>query len=278
MATITLLVENTARGMGVLGEHGLAWWIDTGRHKVLFDTGQGMALANNATRLGVDLSQADAIVLSHGHADHVGGLETVLNLAPSAALYFHPLAVQAKYTGSDRQAFGRRLSTEFMEKERFRSEIRRIVTPTEPTEVVPGVWITGEIPRETDFEDVGGSFFLDEIMVHPDPLLDDISLYIPGAQGVVVIFGCAHAGSVNTLRHIARQTNNAPVRAVLGGLHLESASPHRIDETVRALRACHPQKMGFCHCTGFKALHRLWNEFPSAFVQTQAGSRFEFSD
>ena len=62
--SLTLLVENSARGLGVLGEHGLSWWLDTGTHRVLFDTGQGMALLNNARRLGVDLSQADAIVLS----------------------------------------------------------------------------------------------------------------------------------------------------------------------------------------------------------------------
>ena len=276
MITITLLVENTARGVGVLGEHGLAWWIDTGSHCVLFDTGQGQALTHNASRLGFDLSKADAIVLSHGHFDHVGGLEQVLTVAKNATLYFHPRAIEPKYTGSDRKPRGRRISIDFMETEAFRASERRVVITSDPVEVVPGVWMTGEIPRTNNFEDTGGPFFLDEAMTQPDPLLDDQSIFIPTAQGVVVVFGCAHAGSVNTLGHIASLTKNSPVRALFGGLHLESAAPRRIDETVRALRVCNPKKMGFCHCTGFHALRRLWDEFPDSCVQANAGMRIEF--
>lgn len=277
MITITILCENTARGMGVLGEHGLAWWIDTGSHRVLFDTGQGMALTHNATRLGIDLSRADAIVLSHGHFDHVGGLEAVLALAPQAALYLHPRATERKFTGSDRKPVGRRISIDFVETEAFRTGNRKIVITREPTEIVPGIWMTGEVPRTNDFEDTGGPFFLDEAMARPDPLLDDQSIFFRTPQGLVVVFGCAHAGSINTLRHIASLTDNAPVRALFGGLHLENASSHRINETVRALRTCRPQKMGFCHCTGFHALRRLWDEFPDSCVQTHASSRFEFA-
>ena len=276
MLTLTLLVENTARGIGVLGEHGLAWWIDTGSHRVLFDTGQGMALTHNAKRLGIDLSRADAVVLSHGHTDHVGGLEAALALAPQAALYLHPRAIERKFTGSDRNPRGRRISIDFVETEAFRANGRRIVATREPTEIVPGVWMTGEVPRETDFEDTGGPFFLDETMSQLDPLLDDQSVFLTTPKGTVVVFGCAHAGAVNTLRHIARLTNNAPVRATYGGLHLENANAHRIDETVRALRACHPQKMGFCHCTGLHAIRRLWNEFPESCIQTNAGIRQDF--
>ena len=101
MTTVTLLAENTARGMGILGEHGLAWWIDTGAHRVLFDTGQGLVLESNARRLHVDLASAHAIALSHGHLDHVGGLELALAAAPQATLYLHPRAIEPKFTGSD---------------------------------------------------------------------------------------------------------------------------------------------------------------------------------
>jgi 7,8-dihydropterin-6-yl-methyl-4-(beta-D-ribofuranosyl)aminobenzene 5'-phosphate synthase len=276
--SLTLLVENSARGLGVLGEHGLSWWLDTGTHRVLFDTGQGMALLNNARRLGVDLSQADAIVLSHGHADHVGGLEQALAAAPRAALFMHPRATDRRYSGTDRKPKGRRLSTDFMETEAFRAGGRRVVVTAEPVEVVPGVWTTGEVPRETDFEDTGGPLFLDEAMTQPDPLLDDLSLYVPTAQGTVVVCGCAHSGVINTLRHITRLTHDAPVRAIFGGVHLENASPRRMDETIRALRGYHPYRLGCCHCTGFRPLLRLNAEFPEACVQVAAGARHEFGD
>jgi 7,8-dihydropterin-6-yl-methyl-4-(beta-D-ribofuranosyl)aminobenzene 5'-phosphate synthase len=81
---------------------------------------------------------------------------------------------------------------------------------------------------------------------------------------------------VNTLRHIARLTGGAPVRLVLGGLHLERATPRRMDETVQALRACRPAQMGFCHCTGLSAIRRLWQKFPEACLPAHAGLRLEF--
>jgi 7,8-dihydropterin-6-yl-methyl-4-(beta-D-ribofuranosyl)aminobenzene 5'-phosphate synthase len=275
--SITILVENTARGAGILGEHGLSYWIDTGTHRVLFDTGQGMALAHNAARLGVDLGRAEAIVLSHGHFDHVGGLDAALTAAPRAPLFLHPRAAEPKFMGTDPAAV-RRISIPFVETESFRRGSRRVVATREPSEVAPGVWTTGEIPRTNDFEDTGGPFFLDEALTRPDPLLDDQAVYLPTPQGVIVICGCAHAGVVNTLHHIGRLTDGAPVRLLIGGLHLENASPRRMDETVHALHASPPRQMGFCHCTGSAAIRRLWTEFPGACIEAHAGRRFEFSD
>jgi 7,8-dihydropterin-6-yl-methyl-4-(beta-D-ribofuranosyl)aminobenzene 5'-phosphate synthase len=167
MISLTVLVENTARGAGILGEHGLSYWIDTGAHRVLFDTGQGMALLNNAGVLGVDLARADAIVLSHGHFDHVGGLEAALAVARQAPLFLHPRATEKKFSGTNPAAGARRISTPFVETESFLRDERQVIATRESCEVVPGVWTSGEIPRANDFEDTGGPFFLDEASRSP---------------------------------------------------------------------------------------------------------------
>lgn len=277
MISLTLLAENTARGTGVIGEHGLSYWLDTGANRVLFDTGQGTALFHNAPRLRIDLSRADAIILSHGHYDHTGGLEAVLALAPDAPLFLHPGATHAKFIAS-KAGKGRRISTDFMEEQRFRTSWRKVVAQREPSEVVPGVWMTGEIPRENTFEDTGGPFFLDEALQHPDLLLDDQSLYIKTNAGLLVILGCAHSGVINTLRHIQKLSGETRIHTIIGGLHLESASPERMDKTIAALKSFAPVQLGFCHCTGLTATVRLWNEFPGRCFHAHAGLQLDFEE
>jgi 7,8-dihydropterin-6-yl-methyl-4-(beta-D-ribofuranosyl)aminobenzene 5'-phosphate synthase len=275
MITITVLVENTARGPGILGEHGLAWWIDTGMHRVLFDTGQGMALVHNAKRLGIDLATADAIVLSHGHFDHVGGLEAALTAAPQAPLFLHPRAIEPKFSGTD-PAAARHISIPFVEAELFRRNGRRVVATRKPSEVVPGIWTTGEVPRTTDFEDTGGPFFLDQALTQPDPLMDDEAVFFESRDGVVVVLGCAHTGVVNTLVHVAHLTGQKTIHSVVGGMHLENTSPHRLAETLEAFRRFDVQSIGAAHCTGFAATAAFWKEFPTRCVQCVTGTRLFF--
>lgn len=276
MITVTTLVENTARGPGILGEHGLAWWIDTGAHRVLFDTGQGMALTHNAARLGIDLARADAIVLSHGHFDHVGGLEAALQAAPRATLFLHPRAIEPKFSGSNPESGARRISIPFVETESFRNDGRRVVASRAPCEIVPGVWMTGEIPRTNDFEDTGGPFFLDAGLSRPDPLLDDQALFIKGRDGIVVVLGCAHAGVGNTLGAVARLTGQPTIHTVVGGMHMERAGRRRMEATIEAFRSFDVRRLGAAHCTGPIATAAFWREFPDRCIPCAAGTKLSF--
>jgi len=139
-----------------------------------------------------------------------------------------------------------------------------------------GFFLTGEIPRATSFEDVGGAFFLDEAGTQPDPILDDQALFFDTREGLVVLLGCAHAGVVNTLNHIGRLRPGRRFHVVLGGMHLLTAGPERIICTVEALRALGVERLGPAHCTGAAATARLWSEFPNACTVCSVGSRFMF--
>ena len=269
---ITTLVENSVHARGLRAEHGLAFHVQAGQRSLLFDTGQSDLLLANATALGVDLSQVEAVVLSHGHYDHTGGLAVVRAVAPKARIFLHPAAVEPKFSGNaDGPAREAGMTAPALQAVR---EAGSGVTWTRAaTEVLPGVFVTGEVPRETAFEDTGGRFFLDAAGTQPDPLVDDQALFFDTADGLVVILGCAHAGVVNTLRHIRRLTDDRTIYTVLGGLHLLAASPVRMDATLAALRELDVARFVPTHCTGFAASARLWAEFPGRCTLGGVGTR-----
>jgi 7,8-dihydropterin-6-yl-methyl-4-(beta-D-ribofuranosyl)aminobenzene 5'-phosphate synthase len=150
------------------------------------------------------------------------------------------------------------------------------VLVTEPTRLTDRLWLTGPVPRRTDFEDTGGAFFLDEACTRPDPLADDQAVFVETSFGTVVILGCAHAGIINTLWRIRELTGNRPIHTVIGGTHLVNASPERLDRTVAELRRLDIQRLLTCHCTGFSSQVRLWNEFPGRCAICPTGSAIGF--
>lgn len=271
---VTTLVENTVYQRGLRAEHGLAFHIQFGRHHVLFDTGQSDLLLHNASRLGLDLRQLDAIVLSHGHDDHTGGLKAVRSFSPACQLFLHPAATAARFSVNARgetRAVGMTEDT----RELVRTSASTVWT-REPIEVLPGLFATGEIPRTTDFEDAGGRFYLDGAGQQPDPLRDDQALYFESAKGLVVLLGCAHAGMVNTLLHIEGLTGGKRIHAVLGGMHLLNASAERIQGTMAALEQRQIALLVPMHCTGPAATMRLWAVFPGGCAAGPVGTRFVF--
>ena len=98
---ITTLMENTACSPEFACEHGLSLYIETGKRKLLFDAGQSGAFAENAGKLGIDLRQVDAFVLSHGHYDHGGGLPRFLEVNRQAMIYVNQFAFEPHYHGRE---------------------------------------------------------------------------------------------------------------------------------------------------------------------------------
>jgi 7,8-dihydropterin-6-yl-methyl-4-(beta-D-ribofuranosyl)aminobenzene 5'-phosphate synthase len=274
---ITVLVENSVHIRGLKAEHGLSFLIEIGGHRVLFDTGQSELLLENARLLGCSMQDLDVVVMSHGHDDHTGGLAAVCRQSPAAQLFLNPAAMAPKF-GVNPDGSARYIGMPEEAKQAAASAGKNLVLTPACQLVVAGLFVTGEIPRQTDFEDVGGRFFLDEHCQTPDPLVDDQALFFETSEGVVVLLGCAHAGVVNTLLHIERLTNGKRFHAVLGGMHLLNASPARLNATIEMLRRWNVAQLVPLHCTGLAAVARLWEVFPGCCAAAGVGSRFVFED
>jgi 7,8-dihydropterin-6-yl-methyl-4-(beta-D-ribofuranosyl)aminobenzene 5'-phosphate synthase len=259
--TILVLIDNHASDAGLVAEHGLAVHLDLGTRRLLFDTGQTDAILANAARLGVDLASVDTVALSHGHYDHTGGLAEVLaGIKGEVTVYAHAVALHRKYhcTAAGARSIG--MPDHCLESLRQSGVNPRTVTG--PTEIAPGVFLTGEVPRRHRQEQDDEGFRLDPEGSRIDSLPDDQSLFVPTPAGTVVLLGCAHSGVINTLDYIRHLTDGQPIKGVLGGMHLRSASDERLAWTIDALRSLSIERLYPAHCTGARATAAFEAAFP----------------
>lgn len=267
---------------GLVAEHGFSALVtirrDGREHTLLFDTGiSPQGAATNLERLDIDPSTIEAVVLSHGHVDHAGGLEGMARLPGlGRPLVLHPLVwTQRRIAPPGLPEFVLpTLSTAAVEAQGF-----EVVERRQRSLLLDGsLLVTGEIDRTTDFE-TGMPFHerLDQGSWEPDPLiLDDqaVAVHVRG-RGLVVLTGCAHSGAVNTARHAMRLTGVGRLHALLGGFHLGGpAFEPIIEPTVSALRELDPAVVVPAHCTGWRAQHRIAAAMPEAFVPNAVGSRY----
>ena len=269
---ITILVDNLVT-KGLQPEHGFSLWIEVDGQRILFDTGQGPALASNAPNLHVDCSRADHIVLSHGHYDHTGGLPHVLARATEVHVHCHPGVAQPRYSigaGTARPIKMPRASSAALDH----LPEERLHWVLAPARLNERVGLSGPIPRTADCEDTGGPFYLDPEGLRPDPIEDDLALWIRTGKGLVVCVGCCHAGLINTLEHILRLNPGESIHTVIGGLHLLNAGNERLQRTISVLRTLSPDQVIACHCTGEHALAMLRENLGAMVSQGAAGRTY----
>ena len=269
---ITTLSENTAN-YPFLAEWGISMLVEADGLKVLFDTGLSFSAVHNAQLLGVDLSAVDRIVLSHGHADHTGGLREVLRRAGQKEVIAHPAIWEKKYVSRQDEP-ERYIGIPFASEE-LEALGASFILAEEPVRLSANMMTTGEIPMANDYEVIDPDLYVKEGgRLRPDNLADDLALVIDAEFGLVVILGCSHHGIVNTLRHAQKLTGKESIYAAIGGTHLFGASQERLEKTVAVLREMGIQRLGASHCTGFASSAYLAREFGDAFFLNNAGTRF----
>ena len=274
--SLSILVENTVSQEGLRAEHGFSVWIETPHGNILWDTGQSPLFLENARKMGVQIENVSCIALSHGHYDHTGGLSAILSLNSRVRVCGHSDTFIQRFIKNQDSVYSVRPIGSPIVKQIVQSKCQLLELNCQPSEIVPGVFLTGEIPRITECEDTGGDFYLDVDCTISDPIIDDQALYFESSKGVIVLLGCAHAGVINTLNHIAKLTGKNQVYAVLGGMHLLQASDERLEETANTLTKYDVQMIGPCHCSGERAKTLFRSLFPGRMIDCTTGAHFKF--
>lgn len=272
---ITAICENTAGKTGLLGEHGLAFFIQYGKHNLLFDTGAGYTLIHNSKKLNIPLSSVDSLILSHGHYDHTGGIKKLFKVACIQKVFAHPNAFCKRYVkdsdGKIREIGYRGPSLKVL------NSITQFIPTTTPTKIVSNISVSGTIPRITPFENSEPHFYLNPQCTQLDTFPDDQCLFIEGKKYGIVLLGCTHAGIINTLTYLRNYLiKSAKEIIVIGGLHLHSATEERLRLTANALSSLNINALYTCHCSGFNSLAYFNKHLPFPCLPAPAGTVFNF--
>ncbi len=235
---IKSLLENTTENPSFETEHGLSLYIETGSHKILFDTGHTSAFARNAEKLKVDLSQVDIAVLSHGHYDHGDGLETFLSLNQHAPVYISQYAMDEYMDGADK----------YIGVNRALQGNPRLVPVKENMRLGEGLELfTGEGLSLKQPIQPGTLTARRSGVLAPDDFRHEQYLQITEGGRRVLLSGCSHRGIVNIMSWFSPDV-------LIGGFHFMNFDPAgdgkaTLDAAVKELTP-YPTAYYTCHCTG----------------------------
>jgi len=268
------------------GEHGLSLLVETeglsacghaqAGARVLFDTGASGLVTRNAEALGhaKALAELDAIVLSHGHYDHTGGLVAVLKRAARGTpVYVRPGFFGRKVKRGPDGFTDIGVPVARGELERLGA---RIVEEPGPSEIFPGLFVSGEISLEQKLDSTETHLLAEGAggKMARDAFPEEQALALKTARGLIVLVGCAHRGLMNSVAAAQHASGEDRVRAILGGAHLRSASREMIGRTAEAVAKLDPDLVALGHCTGSTAEEAIARRSPKAFRPLRAGSTF----
>ncbi len=270
---LDIICENTVgRPISACGEHGFACLVKTPSGTWLFDTGSGETLLTNLSALKHDALQIDAVILSHGHYDHCGGLLPLLRAVGPRPVYAHPeIFTERFWQGQHEQ---RDISLPYKRSDLEAAGARFSFLDT-LTELASGLYFSGTIPRLAPLE--SGDPHLVRRSTNnkgweSDEFNDDAALAIDTPNGLIILLGCAHAGLINTVEHFRNSLDFPRIHAIIGGTHLGPASDEQFAATLNYLSLLDFDRLGVSHCTGQVRSAQLYARFPNKVFFANVGT------
>ena len=261
---VTTLIENHTTDESLSAQYGLSLYLTDGDFSLLLDTGADGEFINNAEKIGVSLSKLDALILSHGHSDHAGGVMSLIN---SGIIPREVYMGQNFYTPRYKRETGRLrpISAQFSEQFLMNNGVKSYLLEQGVHQLHERVYLVNGIPHVNEFETPNELLLCQHGRDYiTDPFTEETVVVVKGDNGLALLSGCCHSGVLNTCQWVA-QLFEQPVTTFVGGTHLMESDEGRIRETMCRLKIMGVSRLGACHCNGELATQIFAREYPGYF-------------